>query len=99
MGNTLVTFPYALKYEDWFDNYWIPSGLYWHLVDNNNDPHQLWDKVGGFTISEMYNVFSPNIGSVCQFTNELIYKYPFVPVNPTDYKNLLAHYRGLICLG
>jgi len=72
-----ITFtPFNQESEDWFSENWIPSGLYYDLMDNVNLRPEAWDRVGGASISDMYNVFDPYSTSVCNYFEQFVGTYP-----------------------
>lgn len=101
MLSTTIT-PYVtcsvntLENEDWFSEYWIPSGFYNDLIDitNLNSLENSWDKVGGSSIRNIYSIFNSNTSDMCTYGWQFSNAYP--PTNPTNYNALLQYY-GLIC--
>jgi len=76
--------------EDWFHSRWIPCGVYYDLIDKMNLITEDWDNVSGSSIREMYNVFSPKTGNMCDYRNQFISAYP--SYNATDVRTLFNHY-------
>jgi hypothetical protein len=81
--------------EDWYGVNWIPSGLYYDLIDNVNLQTEVWDNVGGSNIHNMYSVFNPYSTSMCFYYQQFVGTYP-VFNNQATY-DLFAHYPNIIC--
>ncbi len=83
--------------EDWYAVNWIPSGLYYDLMDNVNlfPPENTWDNVGGVTIEEMYRVFNPYTTSMCFYYQQFVGTYPNRDT-PATYA-LFSYYPNIIC--
>lgn len=76
-GVNLIRFDAALEREPWFTNNWIASGIYNDLIDvaNANPAEDVWDRIGGLTIQQLYEPFGPDIDNYCAYRNELITRY------------------------
>ena len=80
------SYPDALEYDRVFvGNYWIPTGLFYDLTDNfnSNEPN---DVIQGFTTAQMYNLFSPNVESFCDYGARFLTTYTNIAVS--DYQNV-----------
>jgi len=65
--------------------------VYFDLIDNTNNLFEPWDRVGGATISQMYQVFNSRPADICQFRDEFINRYP--QFNRADIRALFAAYN------
>lgn len=92
-GYSLKNYPTSLKYEDWFSNTWIPSGLFWHLMDNTFDSGQYWDKVGGATVKSLYNALGSEVTSICGYNGKFKQYNPAFDNAKTD--ALFLHYNNV----
>ncbi len=83
--------------EDWYGVEWIPSGLYYDLIDNVNlaSSENQWDNVGGSTISNMYRVFDPYSTSMCFYYQQFVGTYP--AFNNSATATMFGHYPYVIC--
>jgi hypothetical protein len=89
--------PFNQEREDYFSSTWIPSGLYYDLMDNVNlrPDENIWDNVGGVTIEEMYRVFDPYSIDLCRYYQQFIGTYRFRDTPATF--ALFSHYPDIIC--
>ncbi len=71
-----VRFDKALEEEEWFANEWIPTGIYNDLKDTVNTATEPFDKIGGASIQQMYNVLNSDVDSMCKYQNEFLRLYP-----------------------
>lgn len=97
-GNNLINFtPFNQEREDFFFSNWIPSGLYYDLMDNVNlvANEDNWDNVGGVTIEEMYRVFDPYSEDMCRYYQQFVGTYRNRDTQATF--NLFANYPNIIC--
>jgi hypothetical protein len=78
-GNALGQFqanPFLQENERWFwGGQWIPSGFYNDLMDNPN-PLELWDRVNGVTMRQLWLPLGPNTDFMCD------YMWTFLQQNP-----------------
>lgn len=91
MQGNFINYPFALEYEDWFDNNWIPTGIYHDLIDTDTNPFEFWDAVGGSSIPLMYAVFNSNTNNMCDYREQFLSTYP--AFDQTLTRNLFSHYR------
>lgn len=72
-----IRFDDALEREAWFFNDWIATGMYNDFMDiANNDPTEnVWDRIGGLSIQQLYEALGPNIDHYCAYEFELINRY------------------------
>ncbi|MEO0043242.1 MAG: hypothetical protein RL329_2690 [Bacteroidota bacterium] len=71
-GNTWVDYPAALEDDRSFQNDWIPTGVFFDLMDATNLTAERNDQIQGFTIAQQYNIFSPNMHSFCEYRDRFI---------------------------
>jgi hypothetical protein len=78
--NGSVLYDDALEKETWFANYWIPTGIYNDLIDviNSNPFEDNWDRMGGLTIKQLYEVLGPNIDGICEYEHRLLQLHPYL---------------------
>lgn len=81
--------------EDFFFSNWIPSGLYYDLMDNVNLRNETWDNVGSVTIEEMYRVFDPYSTSMCLYYQQFVGTYRNRDTPATF--ALFSQYPNIIC--
>lgn len=56
---------------------WIPTGVFFDLTDSAT-PFEPFDLIQGFTISQMYSLFSPNTNNFCEYRDRFIQTFPNV---------------------
>lgn len=71
-----VRFDTALEREIWFDNTWIPTGIYNDLRDVANTSPEPWDNTGGASIQQLYNVFNSDVDFMCDYQEEFLRQNP-----------------------
>jgi hypothetical protein len=92
-NNGLIQFDVALEREIWFANNWIPTGVYNDLIDVTNTDilEDDWDRTGGLTIRQLYEVLSPNVNSPCNYQFETLRLYPFL--NIVDVNEIFVNHQ------
>ena len=57
---------------------WIPTGLYFDLIDNTNtySLENPFDAIGGSSIHNMYYVFNSNTNDICTYSQDFVSTYP-----------------------
>jgi hypothetical protein len=70
-SNNWVNYPAALEDDRSFHHAWIPTGVFFDLMDDANSSERN-DDIQGFTITQQYNVFSPNIHSFCEYRDRFV---------------------------
>lgn len=85
----------AREFERWFADPWINHGIFNDLIDvaNSNTDENTDDRIGGSNINELYNVFAPNIKSLCNYRDRFLQLYPRFNVNDV---NDIYRYNGII---
>ncbi len=73
---------------------WIPYGFYHDLIDPNN-PNEIWDRVSGATINQMYYNFSPTVHDICTYAARFRTNYP--AFNTPDYIDLIWNHYPILC--
>jgi hypothetical protein len=81
-----------------FEDSWIPYGLYHDLMDNTNaapnNSLETWDRIQGVTLRQMYLAHGPNINSMCAYRGSFVGQNPALnQVNLGDIFNLY----GIVC--
>ena len=87
----------AIERERWFFNEWIASGIYNDLIDTTNTDQfeNIWDRTGGLTIQQLYEVFGPNMDAFCSYRQEIISRYG---LNEADVNEIFWRNGALGCL-
>ena len=93
--NSWTGYPAALEDDRTFVNLWIPTGIFWDFRDGNN-PSEPTDDVNGFTISQMYFTFSPNVHGICDYGSALSDNYPTM-LTLTQFNSILTLNDGSNC--
>ena len=70
-----TAYPLALETDQTFVSLWIPTGMFFDLADGFSSSEPT-DNIQGFSNSQMFNAFSPNVRSLCN------YKDRFIQLNP-----------------
>ncbi len=65
------------------------------MLDNNYDPQQYWDKVGGVSINKMYSAFGTNVNDMCDYVGTLYYQN--LTLDRNSFNDLFSHYNYIIC--
>jgi hypothetical protein len=75
----LIRFDEKLEREFFFVNNWIPTGIYNDLRDVGNPfpafP-EAFDRTGGASILQLYNVFNSNVDTMCEYQEEFLQQNP-----------------------
>jgi hypothetical protein len=74
-GGSLDLISNLIENEPFYCKNFIPSGLYHDLRDATN-VGETWDNVSGITIKQMYDLFGPNVVTLCQYENSFLSQYP-----------------------
>ena len=93
LGNPYINFTNLnQEKEDWFHSRWIPSGIYYDLIDkdNLNPLEDVWDMVSSSNIANIYSVFSPSTENMCDYRVQFISAYP--GYNTSDIRTMFNHY-------
>lgn len=67
----------ALETDASFVNRWIPTGTFYDL----NDPilnGENMDNIAGYSIKQMFNVFTPTTNGMCEYKDNFIRTYPVI---------------------
>lgn len=67
----------ALEEETWFDDFWIPIGVYNDLSDVFNTAFEPWDNTGGASVQQMFDVFNSDVDTMCEYQERFLSLYPF----------------------
>ena len=51
---------------------WIPSGLYYDLIDTRNEAVPVVDNVSGYTNQQIFSALQSDVTSITQFRNQLL---------------------------
>jgi hypothetical protein len=94
-ANNWVNYPAALEDDPSFQNDWIPTGVFFDLMDATNLRTEPNDQIQGFTIAQQYNVFSPNIHSFCEYRDRFIQLNP--SVSTTQFNGVLRQNNFTNC--
>ena len=78
-----------LEAVDWFNNNFIPRGLFYDLTDADNTMTEPFDLIHGFQPSDIYNTFSANMTTIQTF------KQTWYSLHPNTNNNLLFSHYGL----
>jgi len=73
----------ALEQDASFVNRWIPTGTFYDL----NDPilnGEGMDNIAGYSIRQMFNVFTPTTNGMCEYKSNFDRTYPVVTNNQFD---------------
>jgi hypothetical protein len=80
-----LNYPEALENGTSFTHIWIPTGVFFDLTDpNSTSISENLDNITGFSNAQMYNIFSPNIHSFCDYEAKFISQFRTVTVNQFD---------------
>ena len=60
------------KYDD--ENRWIPTGLYYDLMDQRNESFPIIDNVSAYSNSSFFNALDIDVKSVIEFRNRMIFE-------------------------
>jgi len=67
-----------LEYIRWFNNDFIPRGLFYDLTDDFNPKEANFDKISGFQPKDIYNTFNANMTTIQKFKQTWYSLYPNV---------------------
>ncbi len=85
-GNSWQPYPIALENVPWFFDNWINTGIFYDLMDGNNEP---FDQLSGYSIANMYHTFNPNTDGFCDWRDDFIDNFP--NINQTNLRRLMVN--------
>lgn len=90
--STWLSYPSSQEDVPYFFNDWLNTGIFYDLIDPINLINEPNDKLQGYSISNMYNCFTPATDGFCDWRATFIQHNP--SVNQNDLDNLMKKQNG-----